>query len=1186
MKKLVVSHGTFTMPYQLLRKMRLTVYLLIISILSCYSAESHSQVTKLTMVENNSTLLDIIRSIENQSEFRFFYNEKVNVNSRISLSVTDKNVLDILDQALLNSSVKYKVIGKQIALYDSDEMEPFMVEVPPLQRKVSGRVTDKSGIPLPGVSVVAKGTMYGVFTDTEGYYELILPDNAKFLTFSFVGLKTMEIEIANQPVINVVLEEYSVGLDEVVVIGYGTQKRANLTGAVGQLNANDISMRPLPDIITSLQGLIPGLNIKQNTGDPRNPPEINIRGFNSINGGSPLVLIDGIEGDLNRINPADIENFSILKDAASASIYGSRGAFGVILVTTKRGTVGKTLVDYSNNFGWTTPTTRTDYLSDPYLYAKTIDDAIFGYNGTSYSGYTEQDYEIAKKVANGEIEPYKELLPNGNYKFFYNTNWFDYLFRKWQPSMSHNISISGGTEKLKGYLSGRYYKTKTIENLVDAYYNKYNLKANIAFQATDWLEISDDIQFNQSEDIIYGGYKSGWGGMWSTTTWYYLFAFHPTMIDGIPFDNWQGGPAALAAGNNWQKSHSEQLINTISAKLTPIKDLVINFDVSKRITQEANSTRLNRYQSLLAPKLILNISGINRLTEYRNRSFYNAINLYGTYSKSIIDNHNFKLMLGFNQEDFEADNVIAEQGDLLIDDLANLSLGTNILRASGSASLWAVRGFFGRFNYDFRNKYLLEINARYDGSSRFPVESRWGFFPSVSLGWYLSREKFWEPIAEIVNTFKLRGSYGKLGNQTVGLYTFSQTMGISQSTWLVNNSKLTYASVPDPLPSVVTWEKTTTLDFGADLGFLNDKLLASFDWYNKDITDMYLPGTPIPSVFGASEPKENVASLRVKGFELNIGYRDDFTLAGAPLTIRASMSLSNSVGTITKYPNPEGIMSDYWEGQRLGEIWGFHIEGQFQSDEEAQAYQATFSNPSTQLGKVYKYIINTVQNTQWKGLRAGDIKYVDKDGDGEISKGAYTLDDHGDLEIIGNAMPQFPFGFTIGADWKGFDLSLVGSGVIKQDWYPTGMLFWGHYERPYVSFIRKDLLDNAWSPDNPSGIYPQKYRGYVSLGAERSLGEVNDYYLLNVGFMKIKNLTFGYTFPKTLTRKIQVDRLRIYFSGENIFTVRFGNLTKYVDPEQAGSGISFSNPGSAVSRSRLEEYPYCKVYSLGVNVTL
>ncbi|HEU4609918.1 MAG TPA: SusC/RagA family TonB-linked outer membrane protein, partial [Chitinophagaceae bacterium] len=549
-------------------------------------------------------------------------------------------------------------------------------------------------------------------------------------------------------------------------------------------------------------------------------------------------------------------------------------------------------------------------------------------------------------------------------------------------------------------------------------------------------------------------------------------------------------------------------------------------------------------------------------------------------------NHHFKIMLGMNNEDYESDNLVAEQGDLLFNDLANLNLGTNLLRADGSASNWAIAGYFGRFNYDFKNKYLLEVNARYDGSSRFPKESRWGLFPSVSAGWYLSRENFWEPIKNVVSSFKLRASYGKLGNQNIGLYTFSQILGLGQTTWLENGARLNYAGLPAPLPSAVSWESTRTIDFGVDMAFFNNRLTASFDWYEKNTSDMYLPGEPLPAVFGAAEPKENIASLRNRGFEFSVGYTNQFILGGSPLHFKATASVYNFEGVITKYPNPNGLMSTYWEGQKLGQIWGYHIDGQFQSDKEASDYQNTFANPSANLGKVYKFEMNTVQNTEWKGLKAGDIKYVDLDGDGSIDKGEYTLADHGDLQPIGNAMPQFPFGFSLSADWKGFDLSIAGAGIAHQDWYPTGDIFWGPYERPYLSFIRKDLPGNAWSPEHPEHTYPQIYRGYVSLGAERSLGEVNDYYLTNVGYLRIRNLTLGYTLPASLTKRIKVQNLRFYVSGENILTWRFGKLTRYIDPEQAGSGINYNNPGDAVDRARLEDYPIGKTFSAGLSLTL
>ncbi|MDX9883544.1 MAG: SusC/RagA family TonB-linked outer membrane protein [Prolixibacteraceae bacterium] len=1169
--------------------MKLSIFIICLSVLTAVASGSFSQTTKVSLSMRNSSIEEVLRSIEDQSEYRFFYTEKFAMDQKVNIDFQESDINEILDTVFKDTNIRYRIVGRQIALFSerNENLGPQGQQ----QKSVTGKVTDESGQPLPGVSVVVKGTTNGTVTDVNGKYTLSgIPADAT-LAFSFVGMKTREAPVGSKQIIDVVLQEETIGVDEVVVVGYGTQKRENLTGAIDQINASDIAARPSPDIILSLQGLMPGLNIQPNTGDPRSVPDINIRGFNSINGGSPLILVDGIEGELERVNPADIESVTVLKDAASAAIYGARGAFGVILVTTKRGKQGEVKVNYSNNFGWTTPTTRTDYISDPYLYGKTVDDALWGYNGTTYTGYVEDDWETIKKVADGEMEPFHEIMPNGNAKFFYKTNWYDYLFRKWTSTQNHNISISGGTEKIKGYLSGRYFKTGTIENIADGHLIRYNLNANLSFKVNNWLEISDKIQLSTDDDLTYGGYKGGWYDLFnSSVTMYFLFPFEPNFINGTPFDkNGAGAGAALESEAYWRRYYNEQFINTFSAILTPIKDLVVNFDYSNKIYHSANTTRLTNFDYMTGPKILAQTVGLNRLTESRNRNYYNAMNLYGTYTKNIGENHHFKLLAGYNQEEYESDNVLGEQGDLLVPNLTSLSLGTNLLRATGSASIWAIQGAFGRFNYDYKDRYLLEVNTRYDGSSRFPAESRWGLFPSVSAGWRISREKFWEPMQDVVNSLMLRSSYGKLGNQSVGLYTFAQTLSNSLTSWLVNGNKLNYVSVPAPLPSVVSWEETSTLGFGADFGFLKNKLKASFDWYEKQTTGMYLPGEPLPAVFGASEPKENIAGLSNKGFEFSLGYNTQLNVKGSPMKIKASLSVSNFVAKITKYPNPEGVMSDYWEGQRLGEIWGYHIDGQFQSDEEAQAYQASFANPTKDLAQVYKYVVNTVQNKEWKGLKAGDVKYIDSDGDGEISKGNYTLEDHGDLQVIGNALPQFPFGFNVAADWKGFDISIAGAGVMHQDWYPNGDLFWGFYQRPYLSFIRKDLLDEAWSPENPGGKYPQKYRGYVALGANRSLGEANDYYLTNVGYLRVKNLTIGYTIPKRITQKAHIENLRVYFSGENILTWSFGNLTRYMDPEQAGSGINFSDPNDAVKMNTGDEwsdYPLGKTFSFGINVTL
>lgn len=1059
-------------------------------------------------------------------------------------------------------------------------------------RIVSGEVKDQKNMVLPGVSIHIKDTQKGTVTDFDGKFSMSVPEQGDpVLIFSYLGFTPQEIAVGTQNTINVILQEDAENLADVVIVGYGTQKKENLTGAISQINAEDISLRPSPDIISALQGLLPGLNIQVNSGDPAATPDINIRGFNSINGGSPLYLVDGIVGDITQLNPQDIKSVTVLKDAASAAIYGARGAFGVVLITTKSGQAGDMIVDYTNNFSWTTPTTRTDFISDPYVYGKTIDAAINGYNGSSYTGYNDLDYETIKMVANGEIEPFYQEQANGSYKFFYNTDWYKYQFKKWQPSQIHNLSISGGNDKLRGYLSGRVYKRQTINNIQDSELERYNLKSTVTYKPTEWLEISDNILFSRERNMEYGGYINGYGGIFSTTTWYNLFPFYPNKIDGIPTDvgrggsGGYGGQAAMEDGNNYEKSNKEQFTNTLSVKVTPIKNLELNMDYSNRITNTANSTRYNEFEFLSGDKLQLRTGGLNRLGEYRWRNYYNTINAYGTYKINVANDHHFKLLLGYNQEDYEQDRVFAQQGGLLIRDKANLAFGTELLNADGSALLWAVQGYFGRFNYDYKNKYLLEVNARYDGSSRFPENSRWGFFPSVSAGWQVNREKFWEPVSSVINAMKLRASYGELGNQSVDVNTFQQLMGMGQSTWLDQGNRLNYVSAPGPLPRVVSWETTRSLDYGVDLGFFGNSLTASFDWYQKEIDGMYLPGTPLPSVFGASEPRENLAALQNTGFELSLGYNDTFTVAGSPLSLRVSANVSNFRGIISKYDNPQGILSTYWKGQELGVIYGYHVDGQFQTDKEALAYQNSFDNPSKNLGQVYNYILNIVQNNEWNKLRAGDLKYVDFDGDGSIDRGNYTLEDSGDLQAIGNAMPKFPFGFNIGANWKGIDLSISGAGVAKQNWLPRGDIYWGSYARPYISFLRKDLIDNAWTPEKP-GKYPQISRGYAALGSNRSLYESNDYHIENIGYLRVKNLTVGYTLPQDLTSKFKVRKLRFYFSGENIFTWRFGDLSKYIDPEQAGSGIDYSDPGDAVDRADLRSYPMGKTFSLGLNLTL
>lgn len=1158
-------------------------------------AQANVFAQKVSITTNNAELTDVLTKIQNQTGLDFLYNNSHLQNTgKIDLNLNNVDLKTVLDMCLTPRGLMYVIHNKTVLIKRSSDLISKAEETSLQQQKqIRGRILDEFDAPLAGVSIRIAQSNIATATDADGNFTLTTLQDEGQLIISALGYeeKTVGYKVGDN--VYVTLQAKSSSLDEVVIVGYGVQKKANLTGAVSQINAEDIALRPDANIAGTLQGLMPGLNIQLNNGDPSETPDINVRGFNSINGGGPLVLIDGIEGNITRVNPNDIESVTVLKDAASAAIYGARGAFGVILITTKSGKAGTTAINYSNNFAWTTPTARTDYITDPYIYAKTVDAALFGYNGTSYSRYDDMDWEAIQMVSRGEIDPYHELQADGTYKFFYKTNWWDYLFRKYQGSNFHNVSVSGGTDKLRGYASGRIYDRQSINNInKDAGIDRQNLKTNLVFKPYKWLEISNNIQFINEKDKDYGGYSNGFGGLWSTTTWYNLMSFYPIEVDGVPTDigtgsGGQGGNAGLASGKSWRLFNNEELTNTFRVVVDPLEGLQINFDYSNRIENTSRSFRLNPFDYLAGNRLTPTNVGINRLTEYRWKDKYNALNLYGTYNKSINNRHNFKLLLGYNQEEFDRDRIAAAADDLLLEDLSNLALATTMTSISGSATNWAVRGFFGRFNYDYENKYLLEINSRYDGSSRFPVDSRWGFFPSISVGWQMDREAFWTDIKPYVSSFKLRTSYGKLGNQTVDVNTFKELMTVERNNnWLIGGNPLTVAKVPSPLPSVVTWETTKSLNLGVDIGLLQNKLFINLDWYRKDVEGMYLPGKPLPAVFGANEPKENYASLRNDGYEISVTYQNKFDVGGSPFNFSVTANTSNFKGIITKYNNPNGLLTSYYEGQRLGEIWGYTVSGQFQSDDEALAYQNSFENPSTSLGKVYNDILNVMQNSEWNHLRAGDIKYVDVNGDGKIDNGDNTLANHGDLSRIGNAMPRFLFGLNLNARWKNFDFSTAIAGVARQDWYPTGELYWGTYQRPYLSFIRKDLIDNAWRPDKTSNTYPQIYRGYSSLQSGRSLYEINNYYLTNVGFLRMKNISVGYTLPQDWTRRAKIDRLRIFFSGENMFTWSFGGLTKYIDPEQAGSAINFSSPATADDRGDQRVYPMGKTYSFGLMLGL
>ncbi len=1066
------------------------------------------------------------------------------------------------------------------------------------QETVRGTVVDsEERLPLPGVNVILKGTTDGTSTDGDGNFQLSVPSLSDTLVVSYIGYQSAEIPIEGRTSLEIELAPQVFTGEELVVVGYGTRRAQDIVGSISTANVEGMSTRPSADPVRSLQGAVPGLNIRSSSGgDPSSIPEINIRGFNSINGGSPLVLVDGIEEDLANINPDDIESVTVLKDAQSAAIYGARGSFGVVLVTTKSGRDGEFNVEYSTNFGTTTNTARTDFVTNPATYARWMDDAIGSYHSGCYVCYDEEDYEIAERVGRGEIEPYYEEQPDGTHKFYGNTDFYNVLFKEWRPHRSHNISVSGGSDRLTGGISGRIYERDKIQNIQDAKLKRYNLQVNLSANPYDWLKLSAASRFSSRFDEQYAGTRNGWGDEFGVSKWRDLFPNHPAFVDGYGVsvgrtrNGYVGRLGALDEGAAHRQWQYEKQTNTLRAEVIPIEQLVVNMDYSYSIDRTDRTFSYSPFSYLAGDQLeLLEGEGLNRHNEYRWKDYYQAINIYGTYTENVADRHNFKLMLGFNQEVFDRDRMGARIENLLTRDKANIAFGTEVLDMEGSTLNWAIQGYFGRFNYDFDGKYLLEVATRYDGSSRFPEENRWGLFPSVGVGWQVDRESFWtSSIQDVISSFKLRASYGQLGNQNVPVNTFSELIGLGRTSWLVDGQEVNYARAPAPLPSNIGWEKITSTNFGVDMGFLENRLMATVDLYERNTTDMYLPGQPLPAVFGASEPRRNYASVRNRGFEFTVGYNDQFSVGGSPFSFNITANVSNNKGVITKFDNPDGLLSTFYEGQEIGEIWGYRVDGQFQSDEEAAAFQDQFG--AENLVEVYRGILDFGSNSDWNFLRGGDLRYVDVNGNGRIDSGDNTLENPGDLVPIGNSMPQFPFGFSISANWKHYDVSVMGQGVLNQDWYPSGPIYWGPFHRPYVSFLRKDMLDKVWSPDHPNDperVYPQRQRAYNALSAGRMSYNYNDYHLQNIGYLRMKNLTVGYTLPVELAQRINVKRLRIYFSGENLLTWSFGGLTKYLDPEEVGSHVSFSNPNSVSARpdANTQLYPMGKTYSAGVQLS-
>lgn len=1049
-------------------------------------------------------------------------------------------------------------------------------------RVVTGTVVDQNGQSLPGVTVLFKASgnaagenSNGTTTDANGRFSLSITDPAGKLVFSFIGMATREVSIPASGEMQVTLEQDTKTLEEVVVVGYGTQKKINLTGAVDQVGSEVLENRPLTNLTRGLQGVIPNLNIRMTDGKPIRSAEYNVRGATSIGaGGSALVLIDGVPGDPSLLNPNDVESISVLKDAASAAIYGARGSFGVVLITTKRPKQDKTQITYSASYSLNERTVKPDLVTNGYQWAKQFDDAYYSWN--DYKAHPQKansvflfslDYlDELQKRQNDPSLPRVDVDPStGRYVYYGSTDWLDELYADKNPSTEHSLSVSGSSNKVNYLISGRYLYQKGVFQYNPDNYKIYNLRANGSVQAFDWLKIENDLTFSQMSYFFpILNHPS------NTPVWRRISdeAFPIAMLknpDGTLTENAAIVFGSFISGNNYSDLLRLQIRNTSRFKATFL-------DNKLRVSGDYTFRRLNDVETRLytpvpyskEPGVMLE-RGENKMNESDDKTDYVGANVYAEYEQDF-GKHNLKALVGYNYENSSLRSRFIQRDGLLNPSLPDFSLmnGLNYL-LRGGGNEWTVLGGFFRLNYNYSGKYLFEVNGRYDGSSKFPQSQQFGFFPSASAGWRISDEKFWDFAKNIVPDFKVRASYGSLGNGNIDPYQFAETMSVNQLAMVINGIRPDYTQKPGVIPAGLTWEKATSTNVGADLGFLNSRLTASVDVYTRYTTDMFTVGLPLPSVFGASVPKGNYADLKTNGWEVSLAWRDQGS-GGKPFHYDLRLIMSDNVSYITKFNNPLGLIDTYYEGMRLGDMWGFENEGYFVDDADI----ASHADQS--------YIRASAANTPLPG----DIKFRDLNGDDVIDLGKSTLDDPGDRKIIGNTMPRYQFGFNANVDWNNFFVSAFFQGVGKRDFWPgtDDALFWGQYNRPY-SWHPKSVVENMWSEENPDAYFP-RMRGYVALNSRAELQVEQSKYVQNVAYVRLKNVTLGYSIPTALTSRIGISDARIYVTGQNLWTYSpMFKITRDLDPEVIEGGDPEMNPNTGNGMA----YPMLKTYTLGINVT-
>ena len=1145
------------------------------------TARWHEQHVTNTVANNMYTVKSVLNYIEKNSNYVFVYNAEVQkmMPNKVRVNLDGRPALQILDEMCASTALTYKAQGNQISLTQTKNAQSGQLNKAQ-KRRIKGNVSDAKGEPIVGATISEKGGTGGTITDINGDFTLDLaPDNA--ITISYVGFKPQTLKPTDG--IHVTLDEQAKGLDEVVVIGYGTKKKANLIGAVSTVGAEELKDRPVTNLGQMLQGQVPNLNISFNTGTPGEAATLNIRGKTSItNSGAPLVLIDGVEGSIDRINPNDIESVSVLKDAASAAIYGARAGFGVVLITTKNNKDGQAHITYNGRFSFSAPTTKTDFMTVGYDVARLVDEFNTTTTGSSYSELNADDYKMLEErrydVTENPARPWAVVSQNdGLYHYYGNFDWYNYIFNFAQPTWNHNLSVNGGTEKMNYMISGGMNDHDGLYALSTDKYSTRTLMAKFNAEVTPWLKVFSTASLFKSK-YKQAGYDYEDGGNVANLAFHAMPWIVPVNPDGtnvyiLPNSNNKpadGFAAMLRTGNGFTQVGKTEQTYAIGAVLKLMEGLEFTGKITYRNYAKEKLARSASFVYARKPGQELTANGWpfnNRLKDGRDTYENYVYDFYANFHRTFANVHNVSAVVGTNYERGHYKFVEPSGRDLTSEVLNDLSLSTGDKSVKSSQNEFALMGYFARLSYDYAGKYLVEANMRYDGTSRFPRNHRWGFFPSLALGWRISEEAFFEPVRPTISNLKLRASVGSLGNQITDnsakfnnntFYPYMRLITLKPTTnlnYIFDNAQAVYASLGAPTSGSLTWETIVTQNAGLDVGLFNNRLSLVLDVYSRTTKDMLAAARALPAVYGYNAPYENNGELRTNGFELVVGWNDKFNLAGKPFYYGVNLTLADSKTKITKFKGNESkVLGQDYEGMEWGEIWGYRIKGIYQSDQEA----------------IDRGVDQSFLGTRFTD-KAGDLIFDDVDGSTKIDQGKGTLEDHGDLVRIGNAMPRYNYGITVNMAWMGFDFSMFWQGIGKQNVYPGGnnMLFWGPYARAYSSFIPEDFPNKVWSKNNRNAYFP---RPVADLARSFAMSRPNDRYLQNLAYCRLKNLTVGYTLPKTLTKKVYLEKVRLYFSGENLF-ITSKLKSDYIDPEQ----MMHDTNGRV--------YPFSKTFSFGLDVS-